>query len=789
MRGISITELIDFTIHDNYIQTPKYDIYMFRYYPPNTNILTQPELYNIVVQMQRALDSINGGFSIFIADKVENLNENKEFYKSLDKKYYHLTSDIIKNIESDEVTSTSVQKAHYFVVQTKDKEDAQSVFNNLRAMNFTIEMCDKKEMTLLIRNYLTREFLNTDIFMLENEISEEFEAKISKNKQTKKNKEKKQAYFKSELTKRLCPLQFDYYPRYAQQGDLYRQTIMVKNIPSSTDLCRLRELAKIKNTTFHMRMSAMNEHLMRQLVNNQMNNKKVQGASKNKVTQSIDAEIDSEDIINFYKGVSRNKNKIYHTNIYLEIYGKSKDELKDTRVKVTDTLRGLSITYEPLVHYQREGFLSASLFGKDMFHNNANNLPSNTLASLYPCSYSSRNDKRGMLLGKTRDGGNMFIDFFLRDLSITNGNFSISGQSGQGKSWLMKKIFSQQVMRGTTCFAFDPEDEYIDVTLKLGGTRIDCSSGKIKINPFEVRRINTEYDDIASDSDSPEAFKHAETFFQHLSWLKDFFRVLFPEIRYKELDALMILVQDVYKEHSIDERTDFDSLEEKDYPIFSDVYEYLEKCLINFDDKKYIMITKDILSNLILILKDCYSGALGFLFNGYTNIKNYNMICFSLNALLAGERNRTEAVLFNILTYCWNRIAMRNSEILLFLDEFELLISSITGNYIKDFTKRARKYNSIIGTATQNITPLMRDEIKHICSGIYANTAFKFIFHPGDIDFESTKELLQLTDGEADIIRTPKQRDCLVKAGGEKYVMTVGTLPYENYLFGTKGGK
>jgi hypothetical protein len=68
------------------------------------------------------------------------------------------------------------------------------------------------------------------------------------------------------------------------------------------------------------------------------------------------------------------------------------------------------------------------------------------------------------------------------------------------------------------------------------------------------------------------------------------------------------------------------------------------------------MITKDMFRDLLLLFKDSYDGSLGFLFNGYTNVKNFNLINYDLSDLLQGSKERTEAVLFNIMTYLWNRI-------------------------------------------------------------------------------------------------------------------------------------
>ena len=110
--------------------------------------------------------------------------------------------------------------------------------------------------------------------------------------------------------------------------------------------------------------------------------------------------------------------------------------------------------------------------------------------------------------------------------------------------------------------------------------------------------------------------------------------------------------------------------------------------------------------------------------------------------------------------------------------------------YLRSIIKRARKYEALIGTATQQLADLDDEKIRHISSAIINSATFKFLFNPGDLAFEKTKRLLQLTDGEAESIFVSQRGQCLLKAGrADKYNVQVGKLPYEEELFGTAGGR
>ena len=611
---------------------------------------------------------------------------------------------------------------------------------------------------------------------------------------TAKKAPDKETVFQSELARRLSPQRLAFGIRNIEQNDFYRRVLIIKNFPSIlTTKCVLATLAQMRDTTFSMHLAPMPGGQGKRLIDNQLNNLTAKGHANN-ATDKIEAGVEKQNIIDFFTNLKRGNNRIYLVNIFVEVYGKTLPELESSVDKVVSELSGYGITIEQLSYEQREGFLSVYPLGEDKFRASANNMPTSTLASLYPMSYSAKNDTNGLLLGQTADGGNMFVDFFLRNTYFTNGNFVIIGESGQGKSYLMKKILSQLIATGVSCFEIDPNGEYNDLFRKLGGTIVNVADGQVKINPFDIRRFRSgdEY-----EKSELEAFNQKAAFYQHLSWLKDFIKILIPAIDDKEMSGVMILIKDMYIQHGITEKTDIATLKPEDYPTFTDLYEFINGLFLDREQGResgspYHMITTDMLRELLLLLKDVYDGSLGFLFNGHTNVVNYNLINFDISELLQGSKERTEAALFNVTTYCWNRITQKAGCTLLSLDELYLIVNRYNytmANYLKEFIKQARKYDAIIGTATQNLGDFLDPEIEHITSPLFNNPTYKFIFYPSDLDLGRVKTLLQLTDGEVSCIRTPHRGSCLFKAGPDKFYMKVGTLPYEEKLFGAAGGR
>ena len=452
------------------------------------------------------------------------------------------------------------------------------------------------------------------------------------------------------LNRRLVPHRIDFLPRHSLQNDFMRRTIIIKNFPTSVSASHiLSAVSKIKSTTFSMRFVPLLEHKAEALINNQFNNKTAKRRNSKKVTEKIDAETDEQNIEQFYRDLQEGQNKIFLTNIFIEFYAENEKEHINLERKIKNVLSGNKITYDVLRFEQKEGFIGVSPLGKDLFTESANNIPSNTLAQLYPFSFSNRNDENGLFLGETVDGGYVFLDFDLRSEEITNGNFSIVGVSGQGKTWLMKKINSQMIFSKHSVFILDPDKDYVELIRALGGTVVNCASGSIKLNVFEVRKIMADYEiELELQAEDPEsfeeradAFKHKNVFYQHLSWLKEFYSVLFPDINSKELDALMIFTQETYSNIGINENTDFDKRTPTDYPTFTDLYKYIEKC---YEEKSYESkhITKELVDKTGMDI--IASGGISSM-QDLENVKNSNVQGVIVGkALYQGVLDLTEIV-------------------------------------------------------------------------------------------------------------------------------------------------
>lgn len=182
-------------------------------------------------------------------------------------------------------------------------------------------------------------------------------------------------------------------------------------------------------------------------------------------------------------------------------------------------------------------------------------------------NFSGKTDPNGLYIGRDKYGTNILVDFDRRTEDKTTSNILILGNSGQGKSYLLKLILTNIRESGKKIVCLDPEAEYEDLTNALGGCYIDFMSGKYKINPLEPKAWNDGQDEL--DRDAPPAFNKVTRLSQHIAFLKDFFRT-YKDFTDAQLDTIEILLMKLYARFEITDATDYSIKKPTDFPVMSD---------------------------------------------------------------------------------------------------------------------------------------------------------------------------------------------------------------------------
>ena len=204
-------------------------------------------------------------------------------------------------------------------------------------------------------------------------------------------------------------------------------------------------------------------------------------------------------------GARKNREPLIHCAVFLELAAQTPEELRLLRDEVGAELTRAKLSADPLLLRQREGFLSANPAGRNALGAQFERvLPASSTANLYPINYSGRSDPHGFYIGNDHYGSDILLDLDRRTPDKTNSSVLILGNSGEGKSYLLKLLICNLLESGKTVICLDPEQELTWLCGKLGGCYADLMGGQFRINFLEAKRWDVDGED---NPDAPEAFR------------------------------------------------------------------------------------------------------------------------------------------------------------------------------------------------------------------------------------------------------------------------------------------
>lgn len=572
-------------------------------------------------------------------------------------------------------------------------------------------------------------------------------------------------------------------------GDTYRCVWAIKEYPPTTEeLALFSQLADRNNVTLRMYTRLVDATEQRKIIQNATRRNRLHTGSDDAL-ENITAEGNLEDVVTLIANLRKNKEPLLHCAVFLELKAENMDKLREIQSEITMELTRSKMTVDRLTLRQKEGFLSVLPMGWNVFREQFERvLPASSVANLYPFNYSGKTDPKGFFIGRDKYGTNILVDFDRRAEDKTNANCLILGNSGQGKSYLLKLILTNLRESGKRIISLDPEAEYEELTEALGGCYIDFMSGKYIINPLEPKSLG-EYDDDEDVTDEPEAHRKVTRLSQHIAYLKDFFRA-YKDFSDTELDTLEIIITKLYTNFGITDYTDFDKLKATDYPILSDLYELLNKEFKEYNSEKTKQIyTEETLQSLCLGLDSMCVGTESKYFNGHTNIADDNFLCFGVKGLLDTNRRLKDAMLFNILSYMTNELLSKGNTVAA-IDELYLFLTNMTAiEYIRNASKRVRKKESAVILASQNIEDFMLEGIREYTKPLFSIPTHQFLFNAGNIEPKTYIDVMQLEPSEFELIKYPERGTCLYRCGNERYLLQVIAPDFKQKMFGKAGGR
>lgn len=610
---------------------------------------------------------------------------------------------------------------------------------------------------------------------------------FKKKKQIELTEEQKEEIRIKDFFDRILPSTIKFSTDHYIIGDSYRCVWAIKEYPPTTEeLALFSQLADRNNLTVRLYSRLVDALEQRKIIQNATRRNKLSTGS-NDAVENITAEGNLQDVVTLIAELRKNKEPLLHCAVYLELKAESMQKLRELQSDIIMELTRSKMSVDRLTLRQKEGFLSVLPCGANMFKEQFERvLPASSVANLYPFNYSGKTDPKGFFIGRDKYGTNILVDFDRRADDKTNANCLILGNSGQGKSFLMKLILTNLRESGKRIISLDPEAEYEELTKALGGCYIDFMSGEYIINPLEPKSFgeaDKEYDQF-----TPEAFRRVTRLSQHIAYLKDFFRA-YKEFNDEQLDTLEIILTKLYKNFGITDYTDYDKLSKTDYPIMSDLYELLEKEYKGYQHNQKNIYREKTLQELCLGLHSMCIGTESKYFNGHTNIVDDKFLCFGVKGLMDTNRRLKDAMLFNVLSYMTNELLGKGNTVAA-IDELYLFLTNMTAiEYIRNASKRVRKKESSVILASQNIEDFMLDGIREYTKPLFSIPTHQFLFNAGNVEPKVYIDTMQLEQSEFDLIKYPERGTCLYRCGNERYLLQVIAPEFKQKMFGKAGGR
>ena len=584
----------------------------------------------------------------------------------------------------------------------------------------------------------------------------------------------------------ICPSTVKFFPHHYIVGDSYRCVWAIKEYPPSTEeQAILSHLADHSGVTMRIYNRVVDHREHDQIINHANRKNRLKLGDSN-ITEAVQAEQNLLDVTALLNELKHEREPLLHCAVFLELKAKSPEGLQSLKTDLTMEITQAKLSVDMLTLRQKEGFLSVMPFGRNQFGTQFERvLPASSVSNMYPFNFSGKTDPHGFYIGRDRFGTNIIVDLDRRADDKTTGSALILGNSGMGKSYLLKLLVTNLRESGKSIIGLDAEGEMQTLAQNNGGCYLDFLDGRYMINLLEPKAWASE---PVEDPDAPEAFRRSGRISQHIAFLKDWFRS-YKDFSDMEVDTIEIMLSRLYENFHLTESTDFSKLKPTDYPIMEDLFELCMEEYRNYDPAGKPLYTEDILQRICLGLNSVCVGAESRFFNGHTNIEDNKFLIFGVKGIMDLNKKLRCAIEFNILSYMTHQLLSVGNAVAT-LDELYLFLDSPTTiEYIRNAMKRVRKMDSALVLASQNIEDFLIPSIREFTKPLFSIPTHQFLFNPGMVNEKEYIDALQVGQAEYDLIRSSMRGICLYRCGNERYLLQVLAPEHKKTLFGTEGGR
>lgn len=406
-------------------------------------------------------------------------------------------------------------------------------------------------------------------------------------------------------------------------------------------------------------------------------------------------------------------------------------------------------------------------------------IPALALAGGFPFHFTHLDDPYGTYQGTTRTGGSVIFDLFHKDQQRKSYNAVLMGLMGAGKSTFLKKVTTDNAIKGYKIRGFDIVGEFESLVRELGGKQIALDGSEGQINPLQV--FKTHEHEINS-------------FTQHLSKLTVFYRFIAPEAKDDELKEYEKLLRKLYIQKQLwnDEKgasNHITGFSPEAYPTFSEFLHLIRKELYTDEETRehhpnlgeYRKRRLELIELNIENLVETYAH----LFDGISTIEDFNdeqVVFFSIRHLSKLKDEIAQAQLFNVMSLLWDGM-LQNGEpqlaaytkgtlsfedairYLIVIDEAHHIVNTKKGNehaldFLTEFSREARKYFAGLIYASHLISDFVPDGSEQTAiekiKKLFDLTQYKFIMQQDDNNLDTIQRVFKTGITDSELAEIPK---------------------------------
>ena len=615
-------------------------------------------------------------------------------------------------------------------------------------------------------------------------------------KMNKTEPEKKKLAVNEILLNAITPAGIDYNATECNLGENYGKIYTATRYPMNPEYGWLAPLCNLEGTSTCIEFHIVNPATMVEVFNSKIkefrsNRDAIRDESeRQKNDQAIR---DLEEMIN---RISIKNEPFGYLNMMFHVQAAEKSEL-DSRMKKVSSVIGVSGCNLKILKYRQLQALQAiSPYGTPnpmVSNQGARNMPISTFFGGYPMAAAGIYDDEGLYLGKTKRNRLVILDMWLRSKDRVNSNWIITGMPGVGKSSTLKAIFIKQVALGSKVIVLDPEREYIDLAQhpNMNGDIVYCGGGdQGRINPLQVRYAAPVEPDEGDEEIYQDEGYGISDLALHIQNLRIFFSLyLGTALTDRKRALLEESLIDTYGKFNITWDTDISKLTAEEFPIMADLWDTIHQKCQEESGKR-----KELFEELQEDLNPAAYGADSFLWNGSTTVNpKSDFIVLDASALLNADDHVKNAQFHNLMMWIWQQMTYdRTEKVLVALDEGYLFADpdlTETFKFIRNMSKRARKYEAGVMFITHAVGDILEPEVKRLGQSLIDSACYKFLMGCDGKNLQETKELFHLSDEEEAIIASKIRGQGILIAGSTRLELRVDINEKFLAMFGNAGGR